>query len=723
MLTVIRELAEAAERRRRAALASCCAPSSRRRGGARAHAGAARRCCARRASSTPAAPACSRSSAASPPSSRASRCRRRRAEASSASTRCTRSSREFRYCTVFVVEGEGLDADGARAELEPLGDSLLVVGDATALKVHVHTDDPGAALSLGVALGTLERVEIANMHAQTAQREERLLRRALPDAPPRRPRWSPSSRARATGALFESLGRRRIVDGGRTMNPSAAEHPRRDRGARPRPRWSCSRTTRTSIIAAEQAAGSRRSRCASCRRARSRRASRRSSRSTRARLGGGTRRRCDEALEAVATGAVTVASRDAEVERPRVRKGECLGLVDGEPVVAARSFEEVARAVLGRLLAKPRDVLTLLTGEEAPGAAGSRGARAGASRPRARGARGRAAALPAALSARVGCAARAPTDPHPARRGQPGLPRGARAAARAAHRLEVVASVGDGEEAVPACREHRPDVVLMDYRLPGLDGVRGDARPCARRAPTSRSSCLTALRTRRGDAGADRGGRGRVPDEGPGARRDRRRDPRGRRGRGAREARPPQNTAVVLDSTADFPEAPQRFSELARRAALRPLRRRELPGLRRARARRSSTRGCARRPSCRRRRSRRRGDFLDVYEELAGYERIFSLHDLARSSPARTQSAQLAARAAGGDRVRVVDSGTASAAIAMLALAVQRRLERGTTDEEIEELVAQLRRDARAALHRRHARVPRAGRPHRQGGARSPASC
>jgi DNA-binding NarL/FixJ family response regulator len=37
--------------------------------------------------------------------------------------------------------------------------------------------------------------------------------------------------------------------------------------------------------------------------------------------------------------------------------------------------------------------------------------------------------------------------------------------------VEVVASVADGEEAVGACREHSPDVVLMDYRLPGLDGV------------------------------------------------------------------------------------------------------------------------------------------------------------------------------------------------------------------------------------------------------------
>jgi dihydroxyacetone kinase-like predicted kinase len=73
-----------------------------------------------------------------------------------------------------------------------------------------------------------------------------------------------------------------------------------------------------------------------------------------------------EALEALATGEVTVASRDAELNGLAVRKGAFLGLVDGSAVVAGDSFDEVAQAVVERLLAEPRDVLTLLTGEDAP---------------------------------------------------------------------------------------------------------------------------------------------------------------------------------------------------------------------------------------------------------------------------------------------------------------------------------------------------------------------
>ena len=78
-------------------------------------------------------------------------------------------------------------------------------------------------------------------------------------------------------------------------------------------------------------------------------------------------------------------------------------------------------------------------------------------------------------------------------------------------------------------------------------------------------------------------------------------------------------------------------------------------------------------------------DFVSTYQDLAGYERIYSLHVSSKVS-GTYQSAQLAAQEV-GDRVRVVDTLTASLAIAMLSHAIQRRLARGTTDEEIAALV------------------------------------
>ena len=127
----------------------------------------------------------------------------------------------YRYCTVFVIEGDGLDADALEHELEQFGDSLLVVGDSSALKVHVHTDDPGRALSLGVARGVVEGVEIANMHAQTQEREERLLH-AVPDADAAACAVVAVAAGDGNRALFESVGAF-VVDGGRTMNPSTAD--------------------------------------------------------------------------------------------------------------------------------------------------------------------------------------------------------------------------------------------------------------------------------------------------------------------------------------------------------------------------------------------------------------------------------------------------------------------------------------------------------------------
>lgn len=268
----------------------------------------------------------------------------------------------FRYCTVFVVEGDDLDIDAIERELEPLGDSLLVVGDRDAVKAHVHTDDPGRALSLGVARGTLSGIEIANMHAQTQERERRLLQ-AVPAVAPA---CEAIAVASGTGnrRLFESLGAT-VVDGGRTMNPSTADILAAVE-ASPAPEVVVLPNDKNVVMSAEQAAAHA-----------SKPVHVVQSVSIQAGLAAmvafdplsSAAENADEMgglLESVATGAVTIASRDADTSGVAVRKGAWLGLADGEPVAAGESFDEVARAVLDRLLAEPRGILTLLTGEEPP---------------------------------------------------------------------------------------------------------------------------------------------------------------------------------------------------------------------------------------------------------------------------------------------------------------------------------------------------------------------
>ena len=79
----------------------------------------------------------------------------------------------YRFCTSFVVEGEGLDLAALHAALEPFGDSLLVTGDTSIAKVHVHTDLPERILDVGRAVGVvdLDDVEISDMHDQAVARE------------------------------------------------------------------------------------------------------------------------------------------------------------------------------------------------------------------------------------------------------------------------------------------------------------------------------------------------------------------------------------------------------------------------------------------------------------------------------------------------------------------------------------------------------------------------
>jgi DegV family protein with EDD domain len=150
-----------------------------------------------------------------------------------------------------------------------------------------------------------------------------------------------------------------------------------------------------------------------------------------------------------------------------------------------------------------------------------------------------------------------------------------------------------------------------------------------------------------------------------------------------------ENTAIVLDSCSDYPDAQARFPNMR----VVPLYVRfgdetyrdyvELgPGEFYEKLRTSAELPATAQPTPQ--------DFLDAYRELERYERIYSLQVSSKVS-GTIQSAEVAAAELGGDRVRVVDTLSASLAVAMLSHAVQRRLTRGTTDEEIDALVDRFR--------------------------------
>ncbi len=152
-----------------------------------------------------------------------------------------------------------------------------------------------------------------------------------------------------------------------------------------------------------------------------------------------------------------------------------------------------------------------------------------------------------------------------------------------------------------------------------------------------------------------------------------------------------ENSAIVLDSTADFPAGPSRFPNwrvvpLYVRFGAESYRDYVDIGPEQfyARLRTAEELPTTSQPTP--------ADFLSAYEELSSLDRVLSLQ-LSSKISGTFESAGRAAAESGG-RVRVIDTGTASAAITILALAVQRRLTLGTSDEEVDELVARFKRES-----------------------------
>jgi DegV family protein with EDD domain len=153
------------------------------------------------------------------------------------------------------------------------------------------------------------------------------------------------------------------------------------------------------------------------------------------------------------------------------------------------------------------------------------------------------------------------------------------------------------------------------------------------------------------------------------------------------------NTAVVLDSTADYPEGPRRFPNwrvvpLYVRFGAESFRDYAELGPQEFYERLRSA------PELPTTSQPTPGDFLEVYRGLEEYERILSLH-IPETLSGTVESARMAGEELGGGKVRAIDSGTVSAGLALLALGVQERLERGTTEEEVDAYVERFRRESR----------------------------
>ena len=266
------------------------------------------------------------------------------------------ASSTYRYCTNFAVTGTLLEQRRFVPLLEQIGDSVLVVGDHTTLKVHVHTDDPNSATALFSEFGVVSHLDVADMHAQVQQREERL------SAP--RSLAVCGALAVVTGdgmrSLFEGLGVN-TLEGGPTLNPStydllAAIH------AIPAEEVVVLPNSANVVMAAERAAELS-DKTVRVVLSRSPQAGLAAAVSLDPNRDAATNAAAmAQTLEHVRTGAVAPAARD-DVQG-RFREGDAVGFIE-EKIVAWGRPREALREVLEQL-AQSAELITCLRGAEAP---------------------------------------------------------------------------------------------------------------------------------------------------------------------------------------------------------------------------------------------------------------------------------------------------------------------------------------------------------------------
>lgn len=139
---------------------------------------------------------------------------------------------KFGYCTEFFVKAHNVNVEEFRNDLEPHGDSMIVVGLEDVVKVHIHTNDPGLILSKALKRGELSKIKIENMREQHRNLlfDESLTEKAvssedksLEEMEEKKYGFIAVAMGEGVKQIFEDLGVDYVIEGGQTMNPSTQD--------------------------------------------------------------------------------------------------------------------------------------------------------------------------------------------------------------------------------------------------------------------------------------------------------------------------------------------------------------------------------------------------------------------------------------------------------------------------------------------------------------------
>ena len=277
---------------------------------------------------------------------------------------------KFGYCKEFIILGDASKAKAFQDEIEPLGDSMIVVGYDDVIKVHIHTNDPGLVLSKAVTVGELSKIKIDNMREEhrellTSKEEQEAAKQVEAEVAAEKKKYAFISVAMGEGIthVLKDLGVDYVIEGGQTMNPSTqdmmecisklnADHifilPNNkniimaatqaseisEKDVRVIPTKSIPQgITCITMFNAEHEVDENEAALM-------------------------------EALELVKTGSVTYAVRDTEMDGIEIKEGNMLGLVEGKINKVGNDYFEVAEEVLESMVDEDSELITIFYGKD-----------------------------------------------------------------------------------------------------------------------------------------------------------------------------------------------------------------------------------------------------------------------------------------------------------------------------------------------------------------------
>ena len=267
------------------------------------------------------------------------------------------------YCTEFLIEGNNLDTELIRGQIEALGNSVLVVGEPELVKVHVHTDDPTRVINLANGFGKLLKLNVGDMSTQHRRIIE--TEGGQPSAPrPNGVGMVAVVAGRGLVDIFRGLGVDAIIEGGQTMNPSTQDMLTAIDGL-PYDDVILLPNNGNVIAAAKQVVGLTKKRVRliethSVPQGVSAVVAFRQDRS-----GADNERAMKAEAERVQTIEVTHAVRDTRSNGLRVRKGDVIGLINDKLEFAGRDYADVVKQALGKLGPDGYELVTVYRGEQA----------------------------------------------------------------------------------------------------------------------------------------------------------------------------------------------------------------------------------------------------------------------------------------------------------------------------------------------------------------------